>query len=66
MDSPTSSTPASQQPYVRPSRIELEPAVFALAVVAIVMSISLWNPLPSGQQMAPAEQQPEVAQAPRG
>lgn len=66
MDSQTSSTPASQQPYVRPSRIELEPAAFALAVVAVVMSISLWNPLPSAQQVAPVEHQPEVAQAPRG
>lgn len=66
MNRQTSSTPASQQPYVRPSRIEVEPAVFALAVVAVVMSISLWNPLPSAQEFAPAEHQPEVAQAPRG
>lgn len=66
MDSPTSSSPANQQPYVRPSRFEVEPAVFALALVAVVMSISLWSPLPSAQQVAPAEHQPEVAEAPRG
>ena len=66
MDSQTSRTAPNQQPYVRPSHFEVEPAVFALAVVAVVMSISLWNPIPTEQQVAPTQNQPTVAEAPRG
>jgi len=55
------------QPYVRPSRIEVEPAVFALAVIGVVMSISLWKPVPAEQQVAPQQpsQTQTLAQAPR-
>jgi hypothetical protein len=62
----TANAPAELQPYVRPSRFELEPTAFALAVVAVVMSISLWNPATDAQQLAPADQTPTVAEAPRG
>lgn len=66
MDRQTDSQPASTPVYVRPSPFELEPAVFALALVAAVLSISLWNSAPSEQQFAPADQAPTVAEAPRG
>lgn len=66
MQSQTSNAPAELQPYVRPSRFELEPTAFALAVVAVVMSISLWSPVAEVQQLAPADQTPTVAEAPRG
>lgn len=57
---------ANPQPYVRPSRFELEPAVFALSVVAVVMSICAWNPVDvQQQQAAPADNTSTVAQAPR-
>ena len=56
------------QPYVRPSRFELEPTVFAAAVVAVVMSICSWNPTVGErqqQQAAPTDTTHTVAQAPR-
>ena len=55
------------KPYVRPSRFELEPAMFTLAVVAVVMSICAWNPVaaPQQQQAAPTDATSTVAQAPR-
>ena len=56
------------QPYVRPSRFELEPAVFAAAVVAVVMSICAWNPTVGEQQQqqaAPTDATHTVAQASR-
>ena len=59
--------PVEPQPYVRPSRFELEPAVFAAAVVAVVMSICSWNPTVGEQQQqaAPTDSTHTVAQAPR-
>lgn len=59
--------PADPKPYVRPSRFELEPAMFTVALVAVVMSICAWNPVPSQQQQqaAPADATHTVAQAPR-
>ena len=51
-------------PYVRKRRLELEPAAFALALIAVVASISMWKPLPSAEQFAPAEAVRTVAQAP--
>jgi hypothetical protein len=58
--------PSTSQPvFVRPSRFEVEPAVFALTVVALVMSICAWNPQPQAQQVAPADHSSTLAQAPR-
>lgn len=53
------------QPYVRPSRFELEPAMFTLAVVAVVMSICAWSPVATQQQAAPTEDTSTVVQASR-
>ena len=61
---PTQNHPAKTQPFVRRSRFEVEPAAFALAVIAVVASISLWNPAPSAEQFAPAEAMRTLAQAP--
>ena len=61
---PTQDTSTPQKPYVRRSHFEVEPAAFALALVAVVASISLWNPAPSPQQFSPAEATRTVAQAP--
>ena len=61
---PTQHQPANMQPFVRRSRFEVEPAAFALALIAVVASISLWNPAPSAEQFAPAEAMRTVAQAP--
>ena len=65
MNAQTAQTTASQPTFVRPSRFEVEPAVFALAVVALVMTICAWNPQPQAQQVAPMDQDSTVAQAPR-
>jgi hypothetical protein len=64
----STTNPSSQsknEPFVRRRRIELEPAVFALTVVALVMSISLWSPLPKAQHMVPGDASTSVSQAPR-
>ena len=61
---PTQNHPATTQPFVRRSRFEVEPAAFALALIAVVASISLWNPAPAAEQFAPAEALRTVAQAP--
>ena len=59
--------PADLQPYVRPSRFELEPAMFTVALVAVVMSICAWNPVATQpqHQAAPIDGTSTVAQAPR-
>jgi hypothetical protein len=58
---------ATAQPYVRPSRFELEPAVFTVALVAVVMSICTWNPVVTEQQQAaPVDGGSTVVQASRG
>ena len=43
---------ATLQPYVRQRRIDVEPALFALGVLAVVLSISGWKPLAAAQQAA--------------
>ena len=64
MTEPTQNRPANTQPFVRSSHFEVEPAAFALALIAVVASISLWNPSPTPEQFAPAEATRTVAQAP--
>lgn len=56
--------PQTLQPYVRAHRFESEPVLFACALVAVVMAISLWRPLPEPQQAAPADAPRTLAQAP--
>ncbi|MDO9095546.1 MAG: hypothetical protein Q7U99_23260 [Rubrivivax sp.] len=67
MNSQSPAQVSQLKPYVRPSRLELEPAVFALAVIGVVMSISLWKPVPADQQVTPQQpsQTQTLAQAPR-
>lgn len=55
--------PQALQPYVRASRFEPEPVLFACGLVAVVMAISLWRPLPEVQQAVPADASRTVAQA---
>lgn len=64
MNQPTQNLSTNPQPYVRRSHFEVEPAAFALALIAVVASISLWNPSPAAEQFAPAEATRTVAQAP--
>ena len=64
MNQPTQSPPASAQAYVRRRRLKVEPVAFALALIAVVTSISLWKPVPPAEQFAPAEALRTVAQAP--
>lgn len=59
------SQPATLQPYVRQRRIDVEPALFALGVLAVVLSISGWKPLAATQQAAPAQATHVAAAAPR-
>ncbi len=57
---------ATLQPYVRQRRIDVEPALFALGVLAVVLSISGWKPLAAAQQATAqqaATQQAAPAQA---
>ena len=64
MNQPTKSPQANAQAYVRRRHLEVEPAAFALALIAVVTSISLWKPVPAAEQFAPAEALRTVAQAP--
>lgn len=52
------SNPQSRQdaPYVRPSRVEVEPIVSAAALVALVLAVNAWWTPPAAQQAAPAVQ----------
>ena len=43
-------------PYVRPSRVEVEPIVSAAALVALVLAVNVWWTPPSAQQSTPAVQ----------
>ncbi len=65
VNSQSPSQPSNRQTFVRPSGIEVEPVVFALAVIGVVMSISLWKPVPDDQQVAPQQAPQTLAQAPR-
>lgn len=64
MNLQTVSTSVKPQHHVRRRHIDWEAAVFALALIAVVSSISLWNPLPKAEQMAPVEASNTLAQAP--
>lgn len=67
MNSTVQQHPAQDlQPYVRPHHFESEPVLFALCLVAVVMAISVWRPLPEAQQAVPANQPTTVAESPRG
>lgn len=57
--------PQALQPYIRANRFEPEPVLFACGLVAVVMAISLWRPLPEPQQAVPAGQPTTVAESPR-
>ena len=43
-------------PYRRQRRIEVEPVVSAIALIAMVLLIGSWKPTPDAQQTAPVEQ----------
>jgi hypothetical protein len=43
-------------PYVRPSRVEVEPIVSAAALVALVLAVNMWWTPPAAQQATPAVQ----------
>ena len=57
--------PQDTQPYERAHHFESEPVLFAVGLVAVVMAISLWQPLPEPQQAVPASQPTTVAELPR-
>ena len=50
--------PQSRQdaPYVRPSRVEVEPIVSAAALVALVLAVNMWWTPPAAQQATPSVQ----------
>ncbi len=43
-------------PYVRPSRVEVEPIVSAAALVGLVLAVNMWWTPPATQQAVPAVQ----------
>ena len=61
--------PQDTQPYERAHHFESEPVLFAVGLVAVVMAISLWRPLPGPlpepRQAVPASQPATVAELPR-
>ena len=66
MNRPRSDPATLAQTYVRPRRFTIEPALFALAGVMVVLGISAWHPLQAPvQQVAPTENSQTVAVAPR-
>lgn len=44
------------QPYVRPSRIEVEPILSAIGLVALVLAVNAWWVPPAAQQATPSVQ----------
>jgi len=50
--------PQSRQdaPYVRPSRVEVEPIVSAAGLVALVLAVNMWWTPPAAQQATPSVQ----------
>ena len=50
--------PQSRQdaPYVRPSRVEVEPIVSAAALVALVLAVNMWWTPLAAQQATPSVQ----------
>lgn len=57
--------PQDTQPYQRAHHFESEPVLFAVGLVAVVMAVSLWRPLPEPRQAEPASQPATVAELPR-
>lgn len=52
-----SNTPSRQDaPYVRPSRVEVEPIASAAALVALVLAVNAWWTPPAAQQVTPSVQ----------
>lgn len=64
MNEPTQKTSIPTQPYAHRNHFEVEPVAFALALIAVVASISSWNPSPPAERLAPVEAAHTVAQAP--
>lgn len=44
------------QAYVRPSRIEVEPIISAVGLVALVLAVNAWWTPPAAQEVVPASQ----------
>ena len=57
--------PQEIQPYFRAHSFQSEPVLFAVGLLAVVMAISLWRPLPEPRQAVPASQPTTVAELPR-
>ena len=61
--------PQEIQPYFRAHSFQSEPVLFAVGLLAVVMAISLWRPLPGPlpepRQAVPASQPATVAELPR-
>ena len=57
--------PQEIQPYFRAHSFQSEPVLFAVGLLAVVMAISLWRPLPEPRQAEPASQPATVAELPR-
>ena len=55
---PVHSQPQSRQdvPYVRPSRVEVEPIVSAAALISLVLAVNAWWTPPAAQQATPSVQ----------
>ncbi len=49
--------------YVRPSRVEVEPIVSAVALVALVLAVNAWWTPPVAQEATPAVQTATLATA---
>ena len=58
---------APEMAYRRPRLIEVEPVVFAVGLVALVLAISTWRPMApqAPQQAAPVESSQTLAVAPK-
>jgi hypothetical protein len=56
MQNQTNSEVRQDVPYVRPSRVEVEPIVSAAALVALVLAVNAWWTPPAAQQATPSVQ----------
>jgi hypothetical protein len=60
VNSPTLPSTTPLTPYKRERRIDVEPIVSALALVALVFAVSAWRSHSEQQLFAPVEQAPTI------
>jgi hypothetical protein len=66
VNSPTNPATAPLTPFKRERRIDVEPLVSAVALVALVFAVSAWRSNSEQQLFAPVEQAPTITASAAG